>query len=75
MTFMINAEQPYEPPFDMPDYAAGGKALMTIAHTYLMDDTNDLYYAADIETTVDIPALLRESGGFTVDLVLPPLGE
>lgn len=59
----------------MPDYTAGGKALMTIAHSYLMDDTNDLFYAADIETTIDVPELLRESGGFTMDFPLPPLGE
>ncbi|OBZ70534.1 hypothetical protein A0H81_09463 [Grifola frondosa] len=53
---------PYEPPFDMPDYKVLGRNLFEFAHSAPIDDSADLYYAADIELEIDTKELLRESG-------------
>ncbi|KAI0949106.1 hypothetical protein AcW1_008806 [Taiwanofungus camphoratus] len=52
----------YEPPFEMPDYKVLGRTLFEMAHSDHFDDTADHYYAADIETQIDIHELLKASG-------------
>ena len=55
-------ELPYEPPFEMPDYKAMGRALFALGHGGLADDTADVYYAMDIEQQVDIKQLCADAG-------------
>lgn len=55
------AEQPYEPLFPLPDYKTVGKTLLDLAYVGLRDDSAERFYAADIETVVDIKTLLEES--------------
>ena len=64
----------------MPDYQTMGSNLFQLGHSGLVDDTADVFYAADIEEQVDVKTLLAESGfssqgpsrGETLEL--PPLG-
>lgn len=46
----------------MPDYKVLGRTLFEMAHSDHFDDTADHYYAADIETQIDIHELLKASG-------------
>lgn len=71
-----DVEQPFEPLFDLPDYTAVGKTLLNLAYAGPRDDSADHYYAADIESVMDVKKLLEESGAFSIDrLELPQLGE
>ncbi|THH01243.1 hypothetical protein EW026_g1406 [Hermanssonia centrifuga] len=68
--------QPYEPPFDMPNFASLGQVLLRTAHADLYDDGTDRYYAVDIALQIDDVELLKESGAFADDkLVLSELGK
>ena len=55
-------ELPYEPPFAMPDYKSMGRDLFELGHGGLVDDTADIFYAADIEDQMDVKALLSDTG-------------
>ncbi|EKM54868.1 uncharacterized protein PHACADRAFT_124267 [Phanerochaete carnosa HHB-10118-sp] len=57
-------EQPWVPPFDMPDYKTLGRALLRVAHGERVDDSADVYYTQDIESQIDVPQLLTDSGAF-----------
>ena len=71
----MRIEQPYEPLIELPDFTEAGKTILNIAHSYLYDDTTDLYYAADYTLQIDMEELLAESGAFTTSsLTLPALG-
>ncbi|RDX40852.1 hypothetical protein OH76DRAFT_1423462 [Lentinus brumalis] len=72
-------ELPYEPPFEMPDYKTMGRSLFEVGHGGLVDDTADIFYAADIEDQIDVKALLGGTGfapGSSTlhELELPELG-
>ncbi|KAI0699882.1 hypothetical protein C8T65DRAFT_742332 [Cerioporus squamosus] len=55
-------ELPYEPPFEMPDYKTMGRNLFALGHSGLVDDTADIFYAANIEDQIDVKALLAGTG-------------
>lgn len=64
----------------MPDYKTVGKTLLDLAQSYQFDDSTDLFYAADIETQVDVEELWRSSAGTSSPsrcerLQLPDLGQ
>ncbi len=72
-------ELPYEPPFEMPDYKTMGRSLFEVGHGGLVDDTADIFYAADIEDQIDVKVLLGGTGfapGSSTlhELELPELG-
>ncbi|KAH8079836.1 hypothetical protein BXZ70DRAFT_960699 [Cristinia sonorae] len=58
-------EQPYEPPFEMPDYKTMGKALVARVWTDPVDDTLELKYARPIDQDIDVNELLEASGAST----------
>lgn len=75
-TLYLDIEQPWTPPFDMPDYKTLGPALLRVAHGMQIDNSADTFYAQDIEAQLDIARLLQDSGALdTVKLDLPTLGE
>ncbi len=75
LTWTVGLGQPYEPPFDMPNFASLGQVLLRTAHADLYDDGTDRYYAVDIALQIDDVELLKESGAFADDkLVLSELG-
>lgn len=60
----------------MPDYKHLGQALLRVAHGARIDDSADLYYSQDIESLIDVPQLLKDSGTFEPStLELHDLGE
>lgn len=80
MTYMQSSEPQWRPDFDMPDYKTVGKTLLDLAQSYQFDDSTDLFYAADIETQVDVEELWRSSAGTSSPsrcerLQLPDLGQ
>ncbi|KAM5537188.1 hypothetical protein V8D89_009121 [Ganoderma adspersum] len=60
-------ELPYEPPFEMLDYKATGRALFALGHGGLVDDTADVYYLMDIEQQLNMKQLVADAG-FSSDL-------
>ncbi|VDC07572.1 unnamed protein product [Peniophora sp. CBMAI 1063] len=52
---------PYQPAFDMPDYALTGAQLYNTMHSFPYDDWADLYYAAERDHIGD-EGLLQASG-------------
>lgn len=67
----FSLEQPWAPPFDMPDYKVIGRAVVSIAHGARRDDTLDAYYAADNTFTVNHLYSTSED----ISLNLKPVGE
>ncbi|TBU24368.1 hypothetical protein BD309DRAFT_1000406 [Dichomitus squalens] len=70
-------ELSYEPPFELPDYKTIGRGLFNLGHGGLMDDTADVFYAAEIEQQIDVTRLLADTGfkpdSFDAGLELPEL--
>ncbi|EPS93019.1 hypothetical protein FOMPIDRAFT_1136962 [Fomitopsis schrenkii] len=72
----------YEPPFEMPDYTQLGAAIRGLAHSYKLDDADDMYYSHDAHIDVESRDLWRASGFAPLDSPsrwdtpeLAPLGE
>jgi len=56
-----NADPPYTPHFDVPDYKLVGMQLFETMHSYLKDDATDRFYATEKEH-IDDAGLLEASG-------------
>ena len=59
---MRNADPPFAPHFDVPDYKLMGVQLFDMMHSYRKDDATDRFYAAEKENIED--AGLLEASGF-----------
>ncbi|TCD68545.1 hypothetical protein EIP91_010470 [Steccherinum ochraceum] len=62
-----NVEQPYEPPFDMPDYKVMGKALLLSSRTDPVDETLEWKYARPIEEEINDVELLDSTGALVFE--------